>query len=95
MWYSCPTDSLQDISYFFLFFFTNLSTEVQASLIGMLLISLETNLKEEWGFSDDMGNGEALYSLFFVKIIIIMTTNVRKYIFAKIIELLRRAGSYE
>lgn len=90
MWYSCPTDSLKDINYFFLFCFTNLSTEVQASLLGMLLIILEANLKEEWGFSDDMGNGEALYSLFFVRIIIIIvTTNVRKYIFEKIIELLR------
>ena len=64
----------------------------------MLLIGLETNLKEEWGFSDVMGNGEAfhgnseaLYSVFFVKIIIV-TTTVRKYIFAKIIELLRRVG---
>lgn len=66
----------------------------------MLFIGLATNLKDEWEFSDVMGNGEAfhgngeaLYSLFFVQIIIIIvTTTVRKYLFAKIIELLRRTG---
>lgn len=66
----------------------------------MLLIGLETNLKEECKFSDVMGygeafhrNGEALYSLLCVKIIIITVTAIlRKYLFAKIIELLRRFG---
>lgn len=67
-----------------------------------LLIGLETNLKEELEFANVMGNGEAfhgnsgaLYGWFFVKIIIIVTTTVRKYLFAKIIELLEESWSYE
>jgi len=45
-----------------------------------------------WGMVKPfLGMGRHMYSLFFVKIIT-MTTTVRKYHFAKIIELLRRVG---
>lgn len=71
--------------------------KVQAWWISMSIIGLETNCKEEWEFSYFTGdckalrvNDENLCILLYVKTIIVKTG--RKYLFAKIIELLRKVG---
>lgn len=63
----------------------------------MSIVGLETNCKEEWEFSYFTGdckalhvNGENLCILLYVKTIIVKTG--RKYLLAKIIELLRKVG---